>query len=57
MSPDHPIATNAGSARVFFSVVLFAWPTAPCTGDANQSGIVDFQDVVSVLTNFNLVCP
>jgi hypothetical protein len=47
---------ESGSARVFLSVPLPAAP-APCPGDLNGDGEVNFTDLNSVLSNFGQPCP
>ena len=32
-------------------------PAEPCPGEADGSGVVNFADILSVLANFNAVCP
>jgi hypothetical protein len=36
---------------------LYCSLNAPCPGDANGDGFVNFQDITVVLANFNAICP
>lgn len=36
---------------------LYCSLNAPCPGDANGDGFVNFQDITVVLANFNVICP
>lgn len=40
-----------------FLISVVNEPTAPCAGDANGDGTVNFSDVGSILANFNTTCP
>lgn len=39
------------------ALLISAPPSSTCPGDADGSGMVNFADITSVLTNFNMMCP
>lgn len=50
---------SGGSLAAISTTLLRRAPTAPafCTGDADGSGVVNFDDLTTVLANFGATCP